>query len=350
MLLLRASLVSGAAGTVTLAWNPNPEPNLAGYNLYYGTTPGSYAHRVPLGSITTHTVSNLAPGMSYYFVVTAINVTGLESDPSNEITVTVPHQRPMGIEVGPFACRRSFAVQTNRYVLAVGDTSTCGTFTATPYETESGPRTVLWFHNGEPFAEGQTITNCFSPGGHIISVVAAEANGASYSATLEFNVIRPAEAIDLITSSVEKAPLERRDKRPLVASLVSAAGYLQSGNFESGVSQLCAFQTKCHAQIGLMHPETADHLISSVGEIVNSLICLAETGNLNGLARVRRQPAAAEEVRRKKLFRQTGTAKMNALVGWGNTVRFQIPLADIADKRAGIEMVNSRMFAPGEVL
>ena len=293
MLLLRASLVSGAAGTVTLAWDPNTEPNLAGYNLYYGRTSGSYAHRIPLGIETTHTVSNLAPGTLYYFVVTAVNMAGLESEPSNEIIVKVPHQLPMGVEVTPLACTTSFTVQSNHYILALGDTNTCVSLAAIPYDTESDPRNVLWFYNGEPWATGKVITNCLSSGSHIITVVAADTNGANYSTTLGLNVIRPTEAIELVASLAEEAPLERRDKRPLVASLVTAAGYLRSGDYESGVSQLCAFQMKCHTQIRPVNPETAERLITSVQEIVNALICLAETGNLGGVASLRQLPLAS---------------------------------------------------------
>jgi len=37
-----APLSSIATGNVTLAWDPNPDPAVAGYNLYYGTTSGTY--------------------------------------------------------------------------------------------------------------------------------------------------------------------------------------------------------------------------------------------------------------------------------------------------------------------
>ena len=31
-----------AASTLTLAWDPNTEEDLAGYKIYYGTRPGDY--------------------------------------------------------------------------------------------------------------------------------------------------------------------------------------------------------------------------------------------------------------------------------------------------------------------
>ena len=32
----------GVLSTVTLAWDENAEPDIAGYNLYYGRSPGVY--------------------------------------------------------------------------------------------------------------------------------------------------------------------------------------------------------------------------------------------------------------------------------------------------------------------
>ncbi len=75
--------------SVTLAWDANTEPDLAGYRLYYGTASGSYPNRVDAGKQTTCTVDGLDPAKSYYFVVTAYNTSGQESGYSNE-TVLAP--------------------------------------------------------------------------------------------------------------------------------------------------------------------------------------------------------------------------------------------------------------------
>ncbi len=37
------------AGQVTVAWDPNPEPDVVGYKIYYGTSPGSYTASVRCG-------------------------------------------------------------------------------------------------------------------------------------------------------------------------------------------------------------------------------------------------------------------------------------------------------------
>src|SRR5678815_1906487 len=68
-----------AAQSVTLAWNPNSETNLAGYKLYYGTSSRNYSGYVPVGSATTtSTVPNLQDGLTYFFAVTAYCTDGME--------------------------------------------------------------------------------------------------------------------------------------------------------------------------------------------------------------------------------------------------------------------------------
>ena len=93
VVLSAVTLVIGAvlsAGEVTLAWDPNSEPDLAGYKLYYGLGSGQYDEIIDVGNVTTNTVTGLEDGLTYYFVVTAYNTAGLESDPSNEVSNTVP--------------------------------------------------------------------------------------------------------------------------------------------------------------------------------------------------------------------------------------------------------------------
>lgn len=75
-----------AAQTVTLGWNPNPEPNIAGYRLYYGTSSGNYNYYVDAGNSTVVTLSSLGEATHYYFAVTAYNSSGIESPFSSEVS------------------------------------------------------------------------------------------------------------------------------------------------------------------------------------------------------------------------------------------------------------------------
>src|SRR5437016_5404858 len=78
-----------AAGTVTLQWNPNVEPDIAGYRVYYGLSSGTYPQQIDVGNTTTTTVPNLPNGVTYFFVVSAYNTVSVESLLSSEVSATV---------------------------------------------------------------------------------------------------------------------------------------------------------------------------------------------------------------------------------------------------------------------
>ena len=75
----------------TLAWDANSEPDVTGYNLYYGTASGSYSHSIDAGNTTQVTVTGLQAGVTYYFAATAYSASS-ESAFSNEVSYTVPAQ------------------------------------------------------------------------------------------------------------------------------------------------------------------------------------------------------------------------------------------------------------------
>jgi hypothetical protein len=79
-----------AAQSVTLAWDPVVDLDLAGYKLYYGTSRRSYDQIVDVRNFTTNTVDTLQEGTTYFFAVVAYNTVGLESDYSNEVSYTPP--------------------------------------------------------------------------------------------------------------------------------------------------------------------------------------------------------------------------------------------------------------------
>jgi fibronectin type 3 domain-containing protein len=80
---------------VTLAWDPNTEPDLAGYILYIREDePESNFHQVDYYSLDEidpnnpqGAVNELESGKTYFFAVTAINNDGLESNFSNQVSV-----------------------------------------------------------------------------------------------------------------------------------------------------------------------------------------------------------------------------------------------------------------------
>jgi len=74
------------AADVTLQWDPNPEPNIAGYKIYYGTQSGNYTTTLDVGNFTSCVISDLDPGQTYFFAATAYNTDSYESDYSNEVS------------------------------------------------------------------------------------------------------------------------------------------------------------------------------------------------------------------------------------------------------------------------
>ena len=83
-----AILASAATSTVTLAWDANTEPDLAGYKVWRsGTAGGPYTLASTLGKVTTASVPGLADG-THYFVVTANDAVGNQSGYSNEVFKT----------------------------------------------------------------------------------------------------------------------------------------------------------------------------------------------------------------------------------------------------------------------
>lgn len=79
-----------AARTISLAWDPSPDPTVIGYNVYYGTVSGNYTNIVSAGNSSTASVTGLIEGQTYYFAVTAYDAAGLESVFSNEVSYRVP--------------------------------------------------------------------------------------------------------------------------------------------------------------------------------------------------------------------------------------------------------------------
>jgi fibronectin type 3 domain-containing protein len=76
--------------TVSLDWNNNGEGDLAGYNVYRSTTSGSGYVKLnsSLLSISDYNDSNVSNGMTYYYVVTAVDAGSNESVYSSEVSAT----------------------------------------------------------------------------------------------------------------------------------------------------------------------------------------------------------------------------------------------------------------------
>ena len=86
-----------AMGSATLSWTPptqnadgSPLNNLAGYRVYYGTSPGTYPNMELVNNpgVSSYVVNGLTTG-TWYFVSTTVNTDGIESAFSNMASKTI---------------------------------------------------------------------------------------------------------------------------------------------------------------------------------------------------------------------------------------------------------------------
>jgi hypothetical protein len=86
------SVVSGSAATfhtVPLVWNAPPEVGVFTYKVYVGSVSEQYTQVIEAGTNLSLSVANMEFGNTYYFAVTAVGSTGLESLLSPELAVTI---------------------------------------------------------------------------------------------------------------------------------------------------------------------------------------------------------------------------------------------------------------------
>jgi hypothetical protein len=73
------------AGKVTVAWDANTDPAVAGYKLYIGFASRTYTPALDVGTATTFTLTDVQEGVNYFMAVTAYDVNGMESSFSQEL-------------------------------------------------------------------------------------------------------------------------------------------------------------------------------------------------------------------------------------------------------------------------
>lgn len=88
-LLIASVSPARADQNVSLGWNPSTNA-VVGYAIHYGGASHNYPFRLDVGTNTSVSFSNLQPGQTNFFAVTAYDSTGAESVYSSELAYIVP--------------------------------------------------------------------------------------------------------------------------------------------------------------------------------------------------------------------------------------------------------------------
>jgi Fibronectin type III domain len=95
-LMVLPMLVTAASTSTIITWNPSTDPNVTGYNIYYGTQSGNYTNEISVGNVTNAAVGNLSSGTTYYFAAKSRDDAGDQSAFSNEASFTGYTITPVG--------------------------------------------------------------------------------------------------------------------------------------------------------------------------------------------------------------------------------------------------------------
>jgi len=78
--------------SVDLSWNASQSPGVIGYNVYRSDTIGGPYSRInaPLEASTSYTDTGVSGGVTYYYVVTAMDDNNLESGYSSQADAVIP--------------------------------------------------------------------------------------------------------------------------------------------------------------------------------------------------------------------------------------------------------------------
>lgn len=84
-----------ASESVLLSWDASSEPVAPNYRVHYGTTSRAYTATMDVGTSIEALVPNLSVGTTYFFAVTAFDTPDLQSEFSDEVSVTIAPPPPI---------------------------------------------------------------------------------------------------------------------------------------------------------------------------------------------------------------------------------------------------------------
>jgi hypothetical protein len=217
---------------------------------------------------------------------TAADTSGNSNSCSFKVTVICPNQPPTCvIRIAPEECGMTFTHNNHPdgvSVIAIDGETACvildGSGSSDP---DNDPLTFKWTIDGTNMLFGAVVTNCFELGCH---TVVLEVSDGRATTRCETNVcaIAACEAVEQCILLVESTPIQRKNKRPLIASLKAACDSFDRGNFGAGINQLEAFQHKVRAQVERNDPAAAQAFHECAQRIIDALDCMARHGHHGG--------------------------------------------------------------------
>jgi hypothetical protein len=82
---------AGIQHKVVLSWDASSSANITNYNVYRSTVSGGYYSLIGTAAdALTYTDQTVSSGKIYYYVTSAVNKQGMQSNYSNQVAVTVP--------------------------------------------------------------------------------------------------------------------------------------------------------------------------------------------------------------------------------------------------------------------
>jgi hypothetical protein len=136
-------------------------------------------------------------------------------------------------------------------------------------DPDGDPLVYQWSVDGVVFAHGAVSSNMVPLGSYSIELNVWDGSATGIQ-TITLHVIDGASAVESIIALVEESTLSRRVKRPIIASLKTAAAALTEDR-SSAVSQIEIAQAKIERQIGSENPDLAALLNAALQEIIDAI-------------------------------------------------------------------------------
>ncbi len=185
--LLICSAPELMAATVTVTWNSNAEPDLAGYIVSYGTQSGTHPSSVDVGNVTSCQLT-LSAGQRYYVVVQAYNTKGRVGAKSAEVFADiVDPAAPVVASLSP----TSGAVGTLVTISGSSLGSTQGTSSVRFNGTVATPTTWSASSIVVPVPSGATT------GAVVVTVNGVASNGVTFTVTTATGLPAPWSSQDV---------------------------------------------------------------------------------------------------------------------------------------------------------